>query len=159
MSSSQDASSHARVISRSMRKSNAFSTSGRLSLIVARGGAFSYTIDSKPSSSGGRGRGCVGSVNVREHHGELATQLHRVLAGRHELVAAGRRLERLHVGPLELGVVAVRRLAHRRAEDLAVTEGPARIPPAPLDVLFVPIRVRLSVVQDDRANHFASPSS
>jgi hypothetical protein len=40
-SSSQDASSHARAISRSMRKSNAFRTSGRLSRIVARGGAFS----------------------------------------------------------------------------------------------------------------------
>ena len=40
-SSSQEASSHARAISRSMRKSNAFRTSGRFSLIVARGGAFS----------------------------------------------------------------------------------------------------------------------
>src|SRR5438034_580158 len=40
MSSSHDASSHARVISRSMRKSNALRTSGRLSVIVARGGAF-----------------------------------------------------------------------------------------------------------------------
>jgi hypothetical protein len=38
MSSSHDASSHARVSSRNMRKSNAFSTSGRLSVIVARGG-------------------------------------------------------------------------------------------------------------------------
>ena len=40
-SSSHDASSHARAISRSIRKSNAFRTSGRLSRIVARGGAFS----------------------------------------------------------------------------------------------------------------------
>ena len=41
MSSSHDASSHARAISRSMRKSKALRTSGRLSRIVARGGAFS----------------------------------------------------------------------------------------------------------------------
>ena len=41
MSSSQDASSHARAISRSIRKSKAFRTSGRLRRIVARGGAFS----------------------------------------------------------------------------------------------------------------------
>src|SRR5919199_4384657 len=61
ISSSHDASSHARAISRSMRKSNAFSTSGRLSVIVARGGAFSYTIRSNPSSSGGSGRGASGS--------------------------------------------------------------------------------------------------
>jgi hypothetical protein len=39
--SSQEASSAARAISRSMRKSNAFSTSGRLRVIVARGGVFS----------------------------------------------------------------------------------------------------------------------
>ena len=39
--SSQDASSQARASSRSIRKSKAFSTSGRLSVIVARGGAFS----------------------------------------------------------------------------------------------------------------------
>jgi hypothetical protein len=41
IASSQDASSAARASSRSMRKSNAFSTSGRFSVIVARGGAFS----------------------------------------------------------------------------------------------------------------------
>ena len=41
ISSSQLASSHARAISRSIRKSNAFRTSGRLSRMVARGGAFS----------------------------------------------------------------------------------------------------------------------
>ena len=41
MSSSQETSSHARAISRSIRKSKAFRTSGRLSVIVARGGAFS----------------------------------------------------------------------------------------------------------------------
>ena len=41
ISSSHDASSQARAISRSMRKSNAFRTSGRLRRIVARGGAFS----------------------------------------------------------------------------------------------------------------------
>ena len=41
ISSSQEASSHARASSRSIRKSKAFSTSGRLSVIVARGGAFS----------------------------------------------------------------------------------------------------------------------
>ena len=41
MSSSQDASSQALAISRSIRKSKAFKTSGRLSVIVARGGAFS----------------------------------------------------------------------------------------------------------------------
>jgi len=40
-SSSQEASSQARAISRSIRKSNAFSTSGRFSRTVARGGAFS----------------------------------------------------------------------------------------------------------------------
>ena len=40
ISSSHDASSHARAISRSIRKSNAFSTSGRLSLIVARWPSF-----------------------------------------------------------------------------------------------------------------------
>ena len=41
ISSSHDASSNARASSRSMRKSKAFSTSGRLSVTVARGGAFS----------------------------------------------------------------------------------------------------------------------
>jgi hypothetical protein len=41
ISSSHDASSQARASSRSIRKSNAFNTSGRLSVIVARGGAFS----------------------------------------------------------------------------------------------------------------------
>jgi hypothetical protein len=41
ISSSQDASSHARVSSRSIWKSNAFRISGRFSVIVARGGAFS----------------------------------------------------------------------------------------------------------------------
>ncbi len=41
ISSSQEASSHARANSRSSWKSKAFSTSGRLSRIVARGGAFS----------------------------------------------------------------------------------------------------------------------
>jgi hypothetical protein len=41
ISSSQEASSQARASSRSMRKSNALRTSGRFSLIVARGGAFS----------------------------------------------------------------------------------------------------------------------
>jgi hypothetical protein len=39
--SSQEASSHARAISRSILKSNAFRTSGRFRVIVARGGAFS----------------------------------------------------------------------------------------------------------------------
>ena len=41
IASSQLASSHARAISRSIRKSNAFSTSGRFSVIVARWPAFS----------------------------------------------------------------------------------------------------------------------
>ena len=41
IASSHEASSHARASSRSVRKSNAFSTSGRLKRIVARGGAFS----------------------------------------------------------------------------------------------------------------------
>jgi hypothetical protein len=41
MSSSQLASSAARAISRSIRKSKAFSTSGRLSVIVARAPTFS----------------------------------------------------------------------------------------------------------------------
>ncbi len=40
-SSSHEASSQARAISRSIRKSKALRTSGRLSRIVARGGAFS----------------------------------------------------------------------------------------------------------------------
>ena len=41
MESSHDASSQARASSRSVWKSNAFSTSGRLNRMVARGGAFS----------------------------------------------------------------------------------------------------------------------
>ena len=41
ISSSQDASSQARAISRSIWKSKALRTSGRLSRIVARGGSFS----------------------------------------------------------------------------------------------------------------------
>ena len=41
ISSSHETSSHARAISRSIRKSKALRTSGRLSVIVARGGAFS----------------------------------------------------------------------------------------------------------------------
>src|SRR5437660_8716050 len=62
MSSSQEASSAARAISRSIWKSSAFRTSGRLSVIVARGGAFSYTIPSKPSEAGSTARGWVGSA-------------------------------------------------------------------------------------------------
>ena len=41
ISSSHEASSQARAISRSIRKSKALRTSGRFSVIVARGGAFS----------------------------------------------------------------------------------------------------------------------
>ena len=41
ISSSQEASSHARASSRSVWKSNAFRTFGRLSVIVALGGSFS----------------------------------------------------------------------------------------------------------------------
>src|SRR5919206_3351487 len=152
ISSSQDTSSHARASSRSMRKSNALSTSGRLSVIVARGGAFSYTIVSKPSSPGLSGVGDDGSGNVGEHHAEMAAHLHRVLPRGHELVAARGLLERVAVRPLPLGVVAVSRLAHGGAEDSAVTERRAGHLPTQLRMLVVPRRVRLVFVQHDRAN-------
>src|SRR5436190_4129457 len=152
-SSSHDASSHARAISRSIRKSNALRTSGRLSVIVARGGAFSYTIVSKPSSSGATGRGCVGSGNVCEQHGEAAAHVHRILAGRHEFLSARRGLEGVAVRPLPLCVVPVRRVSHRRAEHAPVTEGRALHLAAQLDVTLVPCGVGLLVVQHDRADH------
>src|SRR5919204_3308731 len=153
ISSSQDASSQARVSSRSSRKSKALSTSGRLSVIVARGGAFSYRIDSKPSSAGASARGCVGSAKLGEHDREAAAHLHRVLAGRHELLAVRRRLEGVHVRPFPLGVVPVCRISHGRAEDPSVPERSARNLPAQLGMTLVARRLRLLVVQHDRANH------
>src|ERR1700733_4303541 len=99
ISSFHDASSHARAISRSIRKSNAFSTSGRFSRIVARWPSFVYTIRSNARSSGASGSGASGSdiVDVREVNRERAIELHRVLTHRSELGRRGCRLERVAV--------------------------------------------------------------
>src|SRR5438874_12864006 len=107
---------------------------------------------SKPSSAGSTGRGADGSVNVRELDREAAAHLHRVLAGRHELRRACRDLEGIHVCELPLGVVTMLGLAHRRAEDLAVAESPARHLSAELDVLRVALRIGLLVVENERSN-------
>ena len=75
--------------------------------------------------------------------------VHGVLAGRHELLRARRRLEGVHVGELPLGVVRVQRLTHGSAEDLPVAERPARDGPAELGVALVALGVRLRVVDDE----------
>src|SRR5439155_11067372 len=110
-------------------------------------------IDSKPSSSGEDGLGCVGSVNVGEHHGELPAHLDCVLAGSHEFLAACSRLERIPVRQLPFVVVAIRRLSHGCAEDPSVTERSTGHLAAELHMLLVTGRVRLLLVQHDRANH------
>jgi len=77
----------------------------------------------------------------------------RVLARRHELVAADRVPKRLLVRELPLGVVAVSRLAHRRACHLAVPEDGVRHLRAKLRVLGVRVRVRLALIEDDDPVH------
>ena len=78
------------------------------------------------------------------------------LPGRRELVGARGRLEGVQVGELPLGVVRELRLAHRRAEHLAVTERAARNLPAQLGVLLVRARIGLLLVQHEDANHMTS---
>jgi hypothetical protein len=47
----------------------------------------------------------------------------------------------------------VRRLAHRRAEDLAVTERPTRDLATQFGVLLVALWVGFLVVENERSNH------
>jgi hypothetical protein len=47
----------------------------------------------------------------------------------------------------------MRRLAHRRAEDLAVAERPAGHLPAELRVLLVALRIGFLVIENERSNH------
>src|SRR6266571_4493710 len=156
MSSSQEASSHARASSRSIRKSNAFRTSSRLSVIVARGGAFSYRIDSKPSSSGELARGCVGSGNVHEVDVEGNALRLRVLDGRLHLLACHPAVECVPVGKLELRVLRVLGLAGGGAEDAACPEVHARHLLADLGVARVPLRVRRLLPKNDSLDHSSS---
>src|SRR6266478_7082632 len=143
MSSSQLASSKARASSRSILKSNAFSTSGRLSVTVARWPAFSYRIRSKPSSAGSSGSGESGSGNLDELHGRhRQPTIGDVLARGHELVAPDSGLEGVRVGELVLGVVRMRLRTHGRARDLAVAEDRVRDLLRDLDVPCVRIGVR-----------------
>src|SRR3954466_4937260 len=111
---------------------------------------------SKPSSSGLSGRGDEGSVNVGEENGEAAAHLHGVLARRHELLTARRGLERLLVRELPLGVVAVLRLAHRRAEHAPVAERRALDLATQLDVLRIAIWIRRDVIKNDCSHHALS---
>ena len=71
-----------------------------------------------------------------------------------ELAAA---LNDVHVVPLELGVVAERRFAERRSEDLAVPERRALDRRSELvEVLLVALGVGLGFVLDDRSDHVRS---
>ena len=75
---------------------------------------------------------------------------------RRELRRARGLAKRLHVRELPLRVVVVDRVAHRRAEDLAVPERRALDPPAELGVLLVPLRIRLPLVEHEDAYHGGS---
>src|SRR5436190_923554 len=92
---------------------------------------------------------CVPEDELEDREPAIA----RVATGRHELLAAGRGLEGVVVGELPFGVVPVRRLAPRRAEDPAVPEGAAGHAPADLRVLGVLLRVGLLVVEYDHSDH------
>src|SRR4051812_25323171 len=116
-------------------------------------GRLSRTIATWPSRSTSTSSS-VGSVKL----GELDDRLREaafvgVLARRHELLAARRGLEGVLVRELPLGVVRMRRLAHRRTCDLAVAEDAVRDLLAELDVLGVGVGIRRLVVQDDDAMH------
>jgi len=84
--------------------------------------------------------------------------LHRVFAGRHEFVRARRRLERVLVGELPLGVIAIERLAHRGAEHATVAERPAGHLAAELGVLLVAAGVGLLLVENEDSD-YAAPFS
>src|SRR3954447_13968718 len=106
---------------------------------------------SKPSSSGATGRGAsiedIGEIDL-----ELGAHRLRVDRGRPELRRRRRPVERLPVGKLELGVVAVARVAPG-PEDQAVTEGRLLDAAAELDVLRVALRVGHLCVQYERSDH------
>src|SRR6266566_9786961 len=93
------------------------------------------------------------SRELGELDGEAAAHRHRVLAGGHELGRARGHLERVHVGELELCVVRVLGLAHRRAEDAAVPERYAGNTLAELHMLTVPTRLGNLAVEYECANH------
>src|SRR2546430_2172912 len=155
-SSSHDASSHARAISRNILKSKAFSTSGRLSVIVARGGAFSYRIVSKPSSSGATGRGCVGSADVHELDVKGDALGLAVFDGSRHLLAAHASVEGVHVREFEFGVLRVLRVPGRRAEDAPRPERDTGHFLAELSMACVPIRVGRTVPQHHGLDHTSS---
>ncbi len=78
-------------------------------------------------------------------------------AGGRERLGVGGCLERLHVLPLELGVVAGVRLPEGRAEDPAVAERAAvDLRHELLDVVRVALGIGLRLVLNDCANHGAS---
>src|SRR5439155_7485998 len=95
------------------------------------------------------------SRHLREVDVERDAHLHRVLAGRHELVGSRRGLEGVLVRKLPFGVVGVARFSHRSTEDAPVPERPAGHLPAELGVLLEPGGVGLLLVENEDSNHAA----
>src|SRR4029078_2963346 len=81
----------------------------------------------------------------------------RVLAGGRELWRVGHLLKRLHVRKLELGVVVEPCLADGGRDDLAVTKRRRNLADEIVQVLPVALRVDVTLVQDERADHVWTP--
>src|SRR6266511_1268699 len=101
--------------------------------------------------------GALGSANLGEVHLEGDTHRHGILDRGAHLRRTHRALEGLAVRVLEFGVVVKLGLAHRRSEDLAVPERSCSWDSvAKRHVLLVAREIDLSLIDDERANHWTS---